>query len=60
WYHPEMWKIWAHASNSKINILWSTMAIESHWRVIPHQIDRLQLLYDERYITKWHEDFQAE
>ncbi|CAG8589330.1 2561_t:CDS:2, partial [Racocetra fulgida] len=29
-------------------------------KVIPRQIDRLQLLRDERCITKWREDFRAE
>ncbi|CAG8772514.1 25689_t:CDS:2, partial [Dentiscutata erythropus] len=36
WYCPEMWKLWAHAASPKINILRSTMAIESHWRVLKH------------------------
>ncbi|CAG8757025.1 9204_t:CDS:1, partial [Racocetra persica] len=77
WYHPEMWKLWAQASNLKLNVLRSTMVIESHWRVlkhdffssynrarldliiyiiivkvIPRQIDRLQLFRDNRYMPK--------
>ncbi|CAG8847906.1 11316_t:CDS:2, partial [Gigaspora margarita] len=76
WYHPEMWKQWAHASTPKLNILRSTMAIEGHWRynrarldliiyiivvkVIPHQIDRLQLLRNNRCMSKWRDDFRLE
>ncbi|CAG8599879.1 19347_t:CDS:2 [Gigaspora rosea] len=44
WYHPEMWKLWARASDPKLNILRTTMAIESHWRCI----------------TNWHEEFWLE
>ncbi|CAG8554821.1 9739_t:CDS:2, partial [Scutellospora calospora] len=32
----EQWVLWARSSTGYINILCSTMAIESHWRIIKH------------------------
>ncbi|CAG8850415.1 61_t:CDS:2, partial [Racocetra persica] len=59
WYQPEAWKLWARASSSQLNILRTTMTIEIT-KVIPCQINHLQLLRDDRCISKWREELRLE
>ncbi|CAG8765820.1 3081_t:CDS:2, partial [Ambispora leptoticha] len=36
WYRPERWRLWARSAMEHVNILRSSMAVESHWRAIKH------------------------
>jgi len=38
WYAPEKWKLWARSVSLEVPVFKTTMILESHWRVLKHDI----------------------